>query len=181
MVLLVRSAPPGRAGRVPGGCPGFCAPHGTLNTAPAGAEAVICRWMFYSSWVSKPAPVSTWTLAKPAALTCWAAFSHPKVRPSPERASAAMMTLSPPPAPPPLRPPHPPRRGRPPRPLPPPPARRGPLGLLRTVHRREYRRLYPGIGQGPALRLPCRSGAVFPYCHKINRLNYLRKNAPRRG
>ena len=98
MVLLVRSAPPGRAGRVPGGCPGFCVPHGTLNTAPAGAEAVICRWMFYSSWVSKPAPVSTWTLAKPAALTCWAAFSYPKVRPSTEWASAVMMTLPPIPA-----------------------------------------------------------------------------------
>ena len=52
-------------------------------------------FFFYSSWVSKPWPVSTSTLVKPAALMAAAASSKPKVRLEPSWESEVMMTLPP--------------------------------------------------------------------------------------
>ena len=50
---------------------------------------------FYSSCVSKPLPVSTCTLVKPAALMAAAASSKPKVRLLMSWESEVMMTLPP--------------------------------------------------------------------------------------
>ena len=52
-------------------------------------------FFFYSSWVSKPWPVSTSTLVKPAALMAAAASSKPKVRLEASWESEVMMTLPP--------------------------------------------------------------------------------------
>ncbi len=55
----------------------------------------LCFFFFYSSCVSKPWPVSTSTLVKPAALMAAAASSKPKVRLETSWESEVMMTLPP--------------------------------------------------------------------------------------